>query len=417
MRQPATLEIRDHRQVLSWIESSDEISLDLGSVGSIHIWALVALAAIHSARDGKRVNVRFDNNSPRARFAHAVGFDSFVGGSGPHGPAERLRTVPLRRVSQFAQIDRIAQEISALVVQRDEAEDTRRTLFYILVEFLRNAVQHSQDKAGAIVGAQLMDKTASYVKRPMIQVAVADGGVGIMRTLQATYPEIQDAHEALVMAQNPWVSSQFERGQRGGKVNAGLGLFFIAEMAKRTAAHFLLASRGGALLLQGDQNYVQHHHIRDEAAGFPGTLAVFELPVGEVEDYEGLISVIQDVANQRLVTGKPVRLLRFEKSKNREILCISVRFGAEDTARAQRLVEEHILPRLARGESIELDFSGLRVCTQSFLHALLFLPLREAFRRNARIYIANARPAVVTALQFLEGYALPPPEGSAAAGG
>ena len=37
-------------------------------------------------------------------------------------------------------------------------------------------------------------------------------GIGIMNSLLATYPDIKDAHEALVMAQQPWVSSQFARG-------------------------------------------------------------------------------------------------------------------------------------------------------------------------------------------------------------
>lgn len=242
----------------------------------------------------------------------------------------------------------------------------------------------------------------------MIQIAVGDVGIGIMKSLTATYPEIADPHQALIMAQQPWVSSQFTRGLRGGPKNAGLGLYFIAEMAKRTAGRFLIASRGGSLLLQGDTTYQQHHHIKDERPGYPGTVVVFELPLAEIEDYDALISLIQSNAKERIPAQDPVRWLVYEAGPRDETLRLNVRIGAEDTARAQRLVNEHLLPRIARGEPIEFDFSSLRVCTQSFLHALLFLVLRMAYEARVPLYATNTSPAVFSALDFLESYALPP---------
>jgi len=66
------------------------------------------------------------------------------------------------------------------------------------------------------------------------------------------------------MAQQPWVSSAFDPGLLGGPVNAGLGLFFLSEMAKKAAGRLLFASRGGSLLLQGDREYRDHHDIAAE---------------------------------------------------------------------------------------------------------------------------------------------------------
>jgi anti-sigma regulatory factor (Ser/Thr protein kinase) len=404
---PRSFHLNDHKQVLEWIDRSKSLDVDFSEVGDAHIWALVALAVMHGDADGKPVQVKFDSTSPPSRFAHAVGFDSLLGERVGRSRLEPNRTVRLVNVRQLAEIERVAREISTLLVQKSDADETRRTIYYILVEFLRNAVQHSGHPAGAIVGAQLMDKSGRYGNRPMIQVAVGDAGFGIMRTLQATYPEIIDPKQALVMAQQPWVSSAFERGQRGGKFNAGLGLFFISEMAKRTAGRLLLSSRGSSLLLQGDQD-AQRHHIRAEPAGYPGTLAVFELPRDEIQDYDALIGVIQEVANERIRKKENIRFLRFEAAPDRSALKVGVRVGAEDTHRAQRLVDDHFIPRLTQSESIQLDFSGLQVCTQSYLHALLFLPLREAFKRDGKIYITNATPAIRGALEFLEGYALPP---------
>jgi anti-sigma regulatory factor (Ser/Thr protein kinase) len=405
---PVRLTLAQHLDVLEWIGQDEKVILDLVRVQNVHIWALVALAALTARGETgqrRRVMVRSDGASASSRFAHAVGFDGLTGGTAPSAAVESGRTVRLRRVQRFEEIETAASQISRLVLQNPDVEDTRQTLYYILVEFLRNAVQHGHDPAGAIVGAQLMDKTAEYEDRPMVQVAVGDAGMGVMASLRATYPEIEDTHQALIMAQQPWVSSRFYAGSLGDQTNAGLGLFFISEMAKKTASRFLLSSRGGSVLLQGDPTYQQHHHIVDEQHGFPGTLVVFELPVGEIEDYQGLIAVIQGLAKERIPARIPVHWLRFEPAPS-GCLSIVVRFGAEDTAHAQRLVEEHLRPRVARGQAIELDFARLRVCTQSYVHALLFSLLREAYAYQVPIHITNASRAVRSALEFLESYAL-----------
>jgi hypothetical protein len=55
---------------------------------------------------------------------------------------------------------------------------------------------------------------------------------------------------------------------------------------------------------------------------------------------------------------------------------------------------------------VELDFSGMRVCTQSFAHALLFEALRIGWARKVPIYISNAVPAVRVHVELVENYGL-----------
>lgn len=50
---------------------------------------------------------------------------------------------------------------------------------------------------------------------------------------------------------------------------------------------------------------------------------------------------------------------------------------AEDKDEARRLKLRRILPAMERGEVVELDFSDVRIATQSFIHALI----SEAVRR------------------------------------
>jgi hypothetical protein len=49
---------------------------------------------------------------------------------------------------------------------------------------------------------------------------------------------------------------------------------------------------------------------------------------------------------------------------------------AEDKDMAARLRKEEILPALSVGEEIELDFGGITLATQSFIHALISEAIR-----------------------------------------
>ena len=80
--------------------------------------------------------------------------------------------------------------------------------------------------------------------------------------------------------------------------------------------------------------------------------------------------------------------------------------AAEDTTAARRYAEEHLEPRLMKRESIALDFSMLSICTQSFLHALLFETLRLAWAKRVPLYMLNVKPTVRSSLDLLESYAL-----------
>jgi hypothetical protein len=83
-----------------------------------------------------------------------------------------------------------------------------------------------------------------------------------------------------------------------------------------------------------------------------------------------------------------------------------VRLAAEDTAAAQKLSREALLPGLTQRNPVVLNFEGMEIATQSFLHALLFESLRVAWALRVPIYVRNAAAAVREGLDFLESYAL-----------
>lgn len=242
----------------------------------------------------------------------------------------------------------------------------------------------------------------------MLQLAVADTGIGIPASLRALHPNLSDPEAALEKSLWPHISGTFEEGLTGTQQNAGMGLFFIAEMAKLTGGTLLIATRGATLLLSGwidDEGNHSLRFIEPRGVGFPGTLVVFELPVGDVADYPALIETIKERAKQRTPQRAIHRWVRFDPAPA-EATVFEIQKQAENTPAAIALAQNEITPRILRREPIVLDFSGLRILTQSYLHSLLFEPLRLAWALRTPIYVRNVEPAVRSNLELLENYAL-----------
>lgn len=186
-------------------------------------------------------------------------------------------------IGSFEVIEPFANQIATALVSDAAFEDTRLTLRYVVVELLRNVVQHSQASGGGLVTADLWNEKSG---RPMLQLAVADDGIGIPASLHTLHPNLSDPEAALEKSLWPHISGTFEEGLTGSQQNAGMGLFFIAEMTKLTGGTLLIATRGATLLLSGWIDEEGNHSLRfiePRGVGFPGTLVVFELPVGGVE--------------------------------------------------------------------------------------------------------------------------------------
>jgi hypothetical protein len=134
-------------------------------------------------------------------------------------------------------------------------------------------------------------------------------------------------------------------------------------------------------------------------------LRKFELPVGGVVDYPALIETIKERAKQRTPQRAIHRWIRFEPAPP-EATTFEIQKQAENTPAAIQLAQHEITPRILRREPIVLDFAGLRILTQSYLHSLLFEPLRLAWALRIPIYVKNVEPAVRSNLELLENYAL-----------
>jgi anti-sigma regulatory factor (Ser/Thr protein kinase) len=380
---------------------------DLDQVRLAEPWALVGLATLARNGGAARVPVERRGGSDAARFAHAIGFDDVVAGRPSETPGEPGRTVRMIRFSGFAGLEAAARRIGTLVLPQESDEDSRLVVQYVVIELLRNVVQHSHDPLGGVVVAQRMDRLRGTAT-PCVQVAVGDAGIGILESMRPAHPELGDPRAALEKAIRPHISGSFAEGLTGSSTNAGMGLFFISEMARLSVGRLLLATRGATLVMRGNMRNVERPTVgflRPRGIGYPGTLVAFELPLGKVLDYEGLIRSINERARERTPERTLHHWLRFVPpppgTARFEVASI-----AEDAAQAQLFADRKLVPRIVRRQPVALDFRGLEICTQSFLHALLFRTVRLAWAERSAIYALNADPAVRSGIETVEAYAL-----------
>ncbi len=405
---PPRAELTDPSGFLRWL-TSDPVSADLGSVDPVEMWALVGAASRARLQQPAPLRVALDRSAPSVQFAQAVGFSRVVEGEPPIAAVEAHRTVTLARIARTGATETQANEISRLLVPQAEEEDTRRTLYYVLNELFRNVVQHSQDPLGGVVGAQL-NVGGRNARRPMVQVAVADAGVGIFESLRSRHTALTEPREAIDKAMWPHISRAFDEGETGSAQNAGMGLFFIAELTKLVGGRLLVASRGASLLLEGDERFENPRgtsRFLDRDVGFEGTLVAFEMPAVERNDYDAMIETIRERARERTPRRALNKWLTFTPPPADGGLRFLVRHAhVEDAEAALAFAKRELEPRLFRRESITLDFTGVSALTQSYVHALLYEPLRLAWALKVPIHVIHAQPGVRSTLELLEHYAL-----------
>jgi hypothetical protein len=403
--QPATIELGAPEPFLRWA-TAPATALRVDDLHIAELWGLVGLASLGNSHRRGAPTIEVGGSSGAARFAHALGLDRVLGGEAPFSSSsEPGRTVPLRQVRRADEILPAARDLASLIVRNNSA--MRAALEYVFIELLRNVVQHSRDPLGGVVGAQVND-LGPHRARPVFQIAVADGGIGIPESL-ARMHRVTDVREALERSLWPHISGTFPAGLTGSGENAGLGLFFIAELAKLTVGRMMIATRGAALMLTERAEHaterVGPHFLEPLGVGFPGTLVAFELPTDSVADFARLTAKIQERARERTPARAVTRWIRFEPAPSVAVT-VRVQELAEDSARAAAEVKDRIRPAILDSQPVAFDFSDIEICTQSFLHALLYETVRLAWATRTVLNATHAGPAVRSGIEFLERYAL-----------
>ncbi|PYQ14170.1 MAG: hypothetical protein DMF80_13195 [Acidobacteria bacterium] len=286
-----------------------------------------------------------------------------------------------------------------LAIDDQEMADAIR---YSLIELLRNVSQHARSRIGGVVTATYFPKTG------LVDVAVADIGCGIRATLHERYQEIRDDYKAVKFAIQPHVSGTFQRGAYESMANnAGLGLFFIKEIATLSGGGFFLASGSMLADLWGNlDGSPGKRYFLAKAGGWRGTFALLQLRRDRIAEFNGLLQRCREIAAE--VRKDPTELkLDFIEAVPEidELLCIRVKDFEEDVDKAATVRDSVVIPALEAGRLVVLDFSGLRAATQSFIHALMYRVFRDGRNVEFVLSIAGADEASQEAIRAVAAYA------------
>jgi len=273
---------------------------------------------------------------------------------------------------------------------------------YSLVELLRNVVQHSGSKVGGVAMAQYYPNTG------LVELAVADMGVGIRSTLQTKYREIDSDFRALKFATQPHVSGTFAPGAYAQmQENAGLGLFFIKQIVTLSSGGFFLGSGQYLGDIWGDQEGQPHKiFCKAQKGGWMGTFAVLQLRRDKIVDFDSVLHVCRELAEQARKDPAELSLDFLEEVPDLEdLIVIHVSAFEENVEEAARVREAIIAPAINDGKMVVLDFARIPFATQSFIHALMYKVLRDSSQIASSLSIANCTRSTREAILAVAGYA------------
>jgi anti-sigma regulatory factor (Ser/Thr protein kinase) len=209
-----------------------------------------------------------------------------------HEPAGRF--IPLTQIRSSTELTHfITEMIPLLHLEPKQVEPIK----YIVSELVRNVLEHSHSKSGAILSAQY------YKKSNTIRIGIVDTGVGIRKTISFAHP-VSTYIKAIQLALTPGITGT-TRKEGGSEFNAGAGLFFIKSIAKVNRDFFVIYS-GNVMykLLKSKPNQRQirlyadpfrDRHSKDEDLPFwNGTVVGIDISLDTTKKFSMLLDLIRE---------------------------------------------------------------------------------------------------------------------------
>ena len=260
---------------------------------SIHPVVLSMIAALGLNLDANQIECE-KLTATSKHYLERMGLFKFLGiNSGikvkEHEAAGRF--VPLTQIKDSQMLTDFLKEITPLLhLDPHHAESIR----YIMSELVRNVLEHSKAKYGAVVSAQYHSKSNT------IRIGIADTGVGILKTIQQSWNPKDDL-EAIKLALTPGITGTTNR-EGGTDFNAGAGLFFIKSIATVNRNFFMIYS-GKAIykLLKRTRKTValqanpfkDRHSKKDNLPFWQGTIVGIDISLDANQEFSLLLDLIR----------------------------------------------------------------------------------------------------------------------------
>ena len=346
------------------------------------------------------VEVIVDPLSITGKYAGKLGIGDYIKSNiGQKEWIDEFRTSPLTRIRDGKDIGGFAESVQKILsIPDDEIEGA---VNYTLIELLRNVVQHSNSRVGGLAAAQY------FPKSELVQVVVADFGVGLRATLLPRYPEIKEDINAIRLAMLPHVSGTFAPAAYNSMAdNAGLGLFFIRQIATRAGGHFFLCSGNSLVDIYSSESEKEKRKYTSAPSGWHGTFAMVQLHKSSIWQFASLLSICRDLAAEARKDPSKTSLDFMDDIPDIEGLSVVkvIEFN-EDVDAAAKVREDCIIPALIDNQLIVLDFRGIKFATQSFVHALIYKLLKDVPSSRHVLSFANCSKSTMEAIYAVAAYA------------
>ena len=350
----------------------------------------------------KQVEIDYFPDSYSGRFIEKMGLPQLLG-TAPKAQPDQLENrniFPLTRIKDSRDIAPAVEKFLRMLEVDDE--EMEGAIKYSLVELLRNVVQHSRSRIGGITSAVYFKNTG------LVDIVVSDIGCGLKASLRESYPEINTYHKAVRFALNPHVSGTFRSGAyHSMRDNAGLGLFFIREIASRSGGGFFLGSGDVMADIWGNKDgTLGKKYVQATRGGWRGTFALLQLRKDSIGEFDSLLSTCRRIAAE-VRKDRSEFIVDFvdEKMELEGLKTICIKEFEENVEEAAKIREKIILPTLDREELLVLDFSGVRAATQSFIHALMYRVFRDGKNLETCLTVSCVDKATEEAIKAVAAYA------------
>lgn len=388
-----------------WIQNpKPPIKFDFSGCNFIAPYGATLFAAhILWLKEVKHKKISFDviRTSVAGNFLFQCGFFELMGEENAALTESREdRTVKLTRIKSSSEIPAFAT--SVMDILQIEDEELAGAVKYSLIELLRNVVQHSESVPGGVAMAQYYPGTG------LVEVCVADTGIGLKQTISRAYPEIDTNLKALKLATLPHVSGTFGPSIYSSMGdNAGLGLFFIKQIASLSGGSFFLGSYDALMDIWGNQEGEQKKIYKiARADGWPGTFAYLQLRRDTIAEFDGILTACRQSAAEARKYPAELALDFIEEVPDLEdLVVVKVADFEEDVDKAAHMRDRLILPSINTGKMVVLDFSKVKFATQSFVHALMYKVIRDGQQIGATLSIAKCTKSTREAVIGVAAYA------------
>lgn len=277
-------------------------------------------------------------------------------------------------------------------IKMDLISGHESTLRYIMSELLYNTLEHGYNP-----DIPSLLQFNWYKNKGQLSFIVADLGVGIKAHLEKAYPSFTSDMTALEAAIKPEISGTFSASKLPyeGQNNAGMGLYLSSNIGKTLEADMYIVSGKG--LLHISPTDVTANTLRKP---WPGTFVYMTIGFDKFKTFD-----INEELERLRQRAKAEVDARENKTASQEVnIDMYNYFGTNCEVKYEAIKrrDKQILPALAEGKTVILDFTNTETATHSFLVALLATPICNAgIKAYKLIKIVGANPTIRATIDFI----------------